>query len=81
MEGLLTYFFSPNRFSYAIEDVQWFLNFANEQHQWCYLPAEVEMLMGVVSGGIEDDLVQKKSVLNQKRSEVYDAGDYVRLLS
>lgn len=35
IEGLLTHFFSPDKPSFAPEDVVWFLELANHQKQWC----------------------------------------------
>lgn len=34
MEGLLAHFFSPYQCVYHTEDVQWFLELANEQKHW-----------------------------------------------
>ena len=38
VEGLLAHFFSPDRPSYADEDVLYFLEMANQQEQWCDYP-------------------------------------------
>lgn len=35
MEGLFTHYFHPDRPNYALEDMQWFLEFANKQN-WNY---------------------------------------------
>ena len=34
MEGFFAHFFSPYREGYHTEDVQWFLELANQQEQW-----------------------------------------------
>ena len=76
LEGLLAHFFSPYRPHYHRDDVLWFLRLANEQEQWCYNPflgqdlqrqteeemAAVEMSVGVVAGGLEEDLITKVEV-------------------
>ena len=75
MEGLLSHFFSPHRPTYQRDDVLWFLRLANEQGQWCYNPFQedeeeewvepekqpevMEISVGVVAGGLEDDLISK----------------------
>ena len=40
MEGLFAHFFSPYRKHYNTEDIQWFLELANEQEQWEANPLE-----------------------------------------
>ena len=55
MEGLFAHFFSAERQSYHRDDVQWFLQLANEQGQW--RSHSFEQL--VVSGGLEEDLMSK----------------------
>ena len=40
MESLLSYFFSPLKSSYRLQDVAFFLRLANEQIQWCYKDRE-----------------------------------------
>ena len=35
MEGLFSHFFSAYRPNYHVEDVQWFLELANHQYNWC----------------------------------------------
>lgn len=72
MEGLLAHYFSPNRSSYATEDVRWLLKFANTQNQWRHLQAEViEMSVKIVAANAEDDL---ESVVNQMNTEVMIRG-------
>jgi hypothetical protein len=44
---LFAYFFSPNRHSYANEDVLWFLKLANQQEKWCHMDKQA-------SGGVQD---------------------------
>ena len=34
MEGLFNHFFTSDRQSYNVEDIEWFLEFSNEQKQW-----------------------------------------------
>ena len=72
MEGLFAHFFSPDRPTYDSADVRWFLQLANEQGHWCCLPFQeeeeegvepslrvVEESVGVVAGGLEEDLLSK----------------------
>ena len=69
MEGLLAHFFPPDRPQYHTEDILWFLKLANEQEQWSANPFEgeeesrfeaaTEESVGVVAGGLEDDLLSK----------------------
>ena len=40
VEGLLSHFFSPDRPGYDREDVEWFLELANNEKQWCSLVME-----------------------------------------
>ena len=85
MEGLLAHFFSSDRPSYVSEDVLWFLKLANQQDQWCCNPFQgeednteveisarmAEMSVGVVAGGLEDDLISKleRSTLDAEKVE------------
>ena len=83
MEGLLAHYFSPDRPTYVEEDVLWFLQLANDQEQWCLNPflgeeekevelsaGTVEMSLGVVTGGYEDDLISKleETVINPEKA-------------
>ena len=54
MEGLFAHFFSPYRRGYDTEDVQWFLELANEQEQWGANPLE----RSVVVSSLSDDLLE-----------------------
>lgn len=36
VEGLMSHFFHPDRPSYALQDVLWFLELVNQQEQWCF---------------------------------------------
>ena len=54
MEGLFAHFFSPYRRGYDTEDVQWFLELANEQEQWGANPLE----RSIVVGSLSDDLLE-----------------------
>ena len=54
MEGLFAHFFSPYRRGYDTEDVQWFLELANEQEQWGANPLE----HSVVVSSLSDDLLE-----------------------
>ena len=64
LEGLLSHYFSPYQVNHHFEDIQWFLVLANRQGQWCSSPPKdmesiYEESVGVVAGGLDDDLVEK----------------------
>ena len=40
VEGLFAHFFSPYRWGYNTEDIQWFLELANKQENWRANPLE-----------------------------------------
>ena len=57
MEGLFAHFFSADRQGYHPEDIDWFLELANEQHEWRANLYEADA--GVVSGDLFDDILTK----------------------
>ena len=66
MEGLFSHFFSPHRPGYHQEDVEWFLELANQQDDWC-VPNVSE---DVIGGTSEQDLLDEfqKSIFEKERA-------------
>ena len=66
LEGLFAHFFSSHRPGYHKEDMEWFLELANQQEDWC-VPILVE---GVIGGTSElDSLNAVQSSITEKERE------------
>jgi len=75
LESLLLHYFSPYRMNRHMEDMMWFLIWANQQEQWCAdklkdTDSVYEQSIGVVAGMLEDDLLEKSVVQDALRAEV-----------
>ena len=57
MEGLFAHFFSADRQDYHSEDIDWFLELANEQDEWRANLYEADA--DVISGDLSDDILTK----------------------
>lgn len=65
MEGLFAHFFSSHRPAYHKEDMEWFLELANQQEDWC-----VPNFVGEVIGGTSElDLLDavERSITQKER--------------
>ncbi len=64
LEGLLSHYFSPYQLNHHMEDMLWFMDLANRQHQWGPAATQdndsfYEQTVGVVAGNLNDDLLEK----------------------
>lgn len=63
MDGLFAHFFSPDRHSYAHEDVLWFLKLANQQELWCHVEGSSHQASGGVQHGCTEDRDEASKLL------------------
>ena len=75
LEGLFSHYFSPYQVNHHFEDIQWFLVLANRQGQWCSSPPKdmesiYEESVGVVAGGLDNDLVEKSVFQEEAHAHV-----------
>ena len=66
MEGLFAHFFSSHRPAYHKEDIEWFLELANQQEDWCVVDATQEVIGGTSDQDLLDEL--QKSIVEKERA-------------
>ena len=65
MEGLFAHFFSPHRPGYHHKDMEWFLELANQQEDWCVPSVSEDVIVGTSEQDLLDEL--ERSISEKER--------------